>query len=97
MIGDIPSHWGLRWRRAFGHPYKMGTISYMGAKQQSTPLHYDDVENLVRKPQLDLSGISGGLAVRPCPCGSAAPGLRQTLRATKTSTIVLLCNMEFPL
>jgi hypothetical protein len=29
----------------------MGTVSYMGAARQATPLHYDDVENLVRVAQ----------------------------------------------
>lgn len=47
-MGDIPSHFELPWRRAFGKPYKDGVISYMGAGGQQTPLHYDDVENMVR-------------------------------------------------
>jgi hypothetical protein len=48
LIPEIPSHYELPWRSAFGRPYNMGTVSYMGAARQATPLHYDDVENLVR-------------------------------------------------
>lgn len=48
LVPEIPSHYELPWRHAFGRPYTMGTVSYMGAARQATPLHYDDVENLVR-------------------------------------------------
>lgn len=48
LVPEIPSHYELPWRRALGKPYNMGTVSYMGAARQATPLHYDDVENLVR-------------------------------------------------
>lgn len=47
LAGDIPSHYELPWRRCFGRPYKDGVISYMGAAGQQTPLHYDDVENMM--------------------------------------------------
>lgn len=47
LVGDVPSHFELPWRYAFGMPYKDGVISYMGAAGQQTPLHYDDVENMM--------------------------------------------------
>ncbi len=59
----MPSHWGLPWRGAFGQPYNMGTVSYMGVAQQATPLHYDDVENLVRLQCLANAISDGGMEV----------------------------------
>ena len=47
---DIHTHYELPWRHAFGRPYRGGVITYMGAGGQSTPLHFDDYENLVRHP-----------------------------------------------
>ena len=48
LVPDIHSHYELPWRHAFGRPYRGGVITYMGAGGQSTPLHFDDYENLVR-------------------------------------------------
>lgn len=47
LAGLVPSHYEVPWRRALGVPYKDGVVSYIGAHCQSTPLHYDDLENLV--------------------------------------------------
>lgn len=47
LIPDIMTHYELPWRLAFGAPYKGGVISYIGSGRQSTPLHFDDLENLV--------------------------------------------------
>ena len=44
---DVHTHYDLRWRHAFGRPYRGGVITYIGAGSQSTPLHFDDYENLV--------------------------------------------------
>ena len=46
LVPDVPSFYDLCWRIAFGRPYKSGTIAYFGPGGQTTPLHYDTLENL---------------------------------------------------
>lgn len=46
LVPDIPSFYDLPWRFAFGCPYKNGPVAYFGPGHQSTPIHYDTLENL---------------------------------------------------
>lgn len=46
LIPDIPSFYDIPWRFAFGLPYKNGATAYFGPGRQTTPLHYDTLENL---------------------------------------------------
>jgi len=65
LVGQVPSHYEVPWRHAFGLPYKDGVIFYMGAHRQRTPLHYDDVENL-------FFVLAGSKTVTLFPPGQAA-------------------------
>ncbi|CAD7699091.1 unnamed protein product [Ostreobium quekettii] len=47
LVPDMPNFYELPWREAFGVPYKGGIIAYFGSGKQSTPLHYDPLENLI--------------------------------------------------
>ena len=60
------SHYELPWRYAFGRPYRGGVITYIGAGGQSTPLHFDDYENLVHEPDAHCTKRPVHMIQRPC-------------------------------